>query len=368
MQTIRQPLPLSRPETRLSLRFSNETGGELLSIGRATIALSGRKPGQILAGSALALTFAGKRAVRLPPGQTIWSDPVTMPSTREVVLDLFVDRATGVTAMHPMGRATSFISDDGDETGQTDLGSHDTTNSRFFVTMVKAFDPQATGTIVALGESITDGAHSTPDANTRWPDILAHRLEDAGLRAGVVNQGLAGNRLVHDAPLMSYGPSALRRFERDVLSVPGVKTVIVLEGINDIGLPRSSGLPEQEVTAAQMIEALKTLVHSAHRHRARVVLGTLPPFQNAAFPRYFDKPAEAKREAVNAWIRCGKVADEVVDFDALLRDPQHPEELRAEYDSGDHLHPNDAGYRIMAEGIDLQNLAQDGSKRPSSRR
>ena len=219
--------------------------------------------------------------------------------------------------------------------------------------LVEASKPQPT--VVTLGDSITDGNGSSPDANRRWPDVLAERL--APYRVGVANAGISGGRLVSDG----MGRSALARLDQDVLSQPGISDVIVLLGINDIGWPGSPFAPgEAPMTLDRLVSAYRQLVTTAHVRNIRVTAGTLPPFEGALegtpFAGHYSPSKEALRQQFNDWIRSAGMFDAVVDFDALLRDPAHPGKLRPDYDSGDHLHPGDKGYRAMGEAVDIKGL------------
>jgi lysophospholipase L1-like esterase len=229
-----------------------------------------------------------------------------------------------------------------------------TVPERYFLTRIEVSSLNDTGTIVALGDSITDGRGSTLDANRRWPDRLAERLNELGLTLGVVNAGIAGNRILHDLPEMICGPSSLSRFDRDVLSVPGAKFVVVLQGATDIAHPSLDSLPEQAVSADQIVGGLEQLIARAHARRLKIFGATLLPSEGETF---YTEEGEAKRRAVNDWIRSSKAFDGVIDFEAVARDPSHPAQLRPEYDSGDHGHLNDAGYRAIADSVDLKLFA-----------
>jgi lysophospholipase L1-like esterase len=210
--------------------------------------------------------------------------------------------------------------------------------------------------VVAFGDSITDGARSTVDANRRWPNILANRLvaQKSGASIGVLDEGIGGNRLLHDPAVdIRFGVNALARFTRDVIAQPGVRYVIVLEGINDIGHPGESAPLAQAVTAEDMIAAYKQMIERAHEAGLKILGATLTPFAGTTIPGYFTPEKELKRKAVNEWIRTSHSFDGVIDFDKAVRDPQNPDRMLSRYDGGDLLHPGDAGYQAMGEAIDL---------------
>ncbi len=358
MQTVRQVVRLSLGGRALRLRLSNELGSNPVAIDSVHVARPGKSLGSIDPSTDRVLTFGGQRSLIIQPGMPLLSDPIAVKTETldEIVVSLFVTRATGPVATHPLAMATSFISDSGPDSVTAATLEHVTASpARFFLSGVEVQRPDAQA-VVALGDSITDGYASTADQNHRWPDYLAERLANLHRPIAVVNAGISGNRILHDLPEVEYGPSALARLDRDVLSVPGVRTLILLESINDIGMPASSGLPEQTVSAASIIMGMRQIIARAHAHGIRVIGGTLLPFAGAEYPGYYDAEAEGKRQAVNRWIREAKVFDAVVDFDAALRDPIRSDHLLAAFDCGDHLHPNDAGYRKMAEAVNLDGL------------
>ena len=293
----------------------------------------------------------------MPPGAEVVSDPVDLdlPSLSVLAISLFVPRWTGPSVIHLDGVATTYISDNGDFTAAAAMPSPHTSTSRFFLDEVDVEASGQPGAIVTLGDSITDGYHSKVDGNHRWPDRLAERLaaRSNAEPVGVVNAGVSGNRILHDHPEDLFGPNALARLDRDVLSTPGLKWVVLMEGINDIGHSTAGGLSEQDVTADQIIAGMKQIIARVHAHGAKIYGATLTPYEDTVFHGYYQPEGEAKREAVNNWIRKGDF-DAVIDFDAAVRDPDHPTRMRAEYDVGDHLHPNDAGYRAMGDAVDLK--------------
>jgi len=358
-QTLRQFVRLSAGGKRVRIRFSNATGQYQLVIGAAHLAkpAAGGEAGAIDPATDHALTFGGAGAVTVAPGAEVVSDPVDidLPPLSTLAISTFVPRWTGPAVIHLDGVATTYISNDADSTAAAALPSPHTSTSRFFVDEVDVEASGQPGTVVTLGDSITDGYRSQVDANHRWPDRLAERLaaRSGAAPVGVVNAGVSGNRILHDHPEDLFGPSALARLDRDVLSTPGLRWVVLMEGINDIGHSTAAGLPEQDVTAEQIIAGMKQIVARVHAHGAKIYGATLTPYEGTVFHGYYQPEGEAKREAVNAWIRHGDF-DAVIDFDAAVRDPDHPTRIRADYDVGDHLHPNDAGYRAMGDAVDLK--------------
>ncbi len=343
--TVRQVVRLSSGGEAVRIRISNETGRAPLVVGDARLAMPGDAPGSIDPATDRPLTFGGKRSVTVAPGTAALSDPVraAVNALESVDVSLFIAREAG-PAVHPVGLATAFLAA-GDATGARLVDAR-TSSARFVLTEVDVGAADA-GTVVAFGDSITDGYGSSSNANRRWPDALAERLAAAHARLGVVDAGIAGNRVLTMSQAR-YGIPALARLDRDVLSVPNVRTMILLEGINDIGGDRA--------TAGELIAGLEEIVARAHARGVRVLGGTLTPFAGSLLPHYYSARGEAVREAVNGWIRTGGVFDGVVDFDRAVRDPGHPGHLAEMFDCGDHLHPNDAGYRRMAEAIDLRLL------------
>jgi lysophospholipase L1-like esterase len=358
-QTLRTFVRLSAGGSRARIRISNATGFYPLVIGAAHVAkpAAGGQPGTIDPSTDHALTFGGVGAVTIAPGAEVVSDPVDidLPPLSTLAISTFVPRWTGPAVIHLDGVATTYISNDADSTAAATLPSPHTSTSRFFVDEVDVDAAGQGGTLVTLGDSITDGYRSAVDQNHRWPDRLAERLagRSGAAPVGVVNAGVSGNRILHDHPEDLFGPSALARLDRDVLSVPGLRWVVLMEGINDIGHSTAGQLPEQDVSAEQIIAGMKQIIARVHARGAKIYGATLTPYEDTIFHGYYTPEGEAKREAVNAWIRNGDF-DAVIDFDAAVRDPDHPTRIRLDYDVGDHLHPNDAGYRAMGDAVDLK--------------
>ena len=368
-RTLRQIARTSIGGDQVRIRLSNTFGDGPIEIGAARIALRDADQ-RIDPGSDQPVTFSGLPSVTIPAGATVVSDPVALPlpDLAELAVSLHFPKATTSTTVHGFAFQSNYISTEGDHTGEAALPVDSTIQSWAFLSGVDVAGGEPAGAVVALGDSITDGAFSTPDTNRRWPDVLAERLVADGARLGVLNQGIGGNRLLNDPPaeFPFFGPSALARFDRDVLALPSVSHLIVFEGINDIGLPLMVGEPSggdatpqrgetsQEVSADQMIAALRQLAERAHEHGIVAIGATITPFAGAM---YYSPEGEAKRQAVNEWIRGGGAFDAVIDFDAVVRDPDQPTQILPAFDGGDHLHINDAGFQAMAESIDLSIFA-----------
>ena len=351
-QTIREVVRLSTGGRTLRIRLTNEYGTAPVTIGAVHVALASASGG-IVPGSDRVVTFSGgSGSVTIPTSAPALSDPIAFPisSLTSLAISLYVPSGgnPGGATPHSLGQQTAYIVP-GDQTGAATLTGATTTTVRYFLSGVDVLESGLGATVVTLGDSITDGYHSTVDANHRWPDYLAQRLQSSIVLSGlaVANEGISGNRVLSDG----IGPNALSRFDRDVLSRPGVRYVTLLEGINDIGFP--AVLPSQgpEPTPAQIIAGYRQLIARAHERGVLIFGATLTPFQGAA---YYSDAGEAVREAVNAFIRTSGEFDGVIDFDAVVRDPSNPLRFLPAYDSGDHLHPNDAGYQQMANSVDLR--------------
>jgi len=349
-QTLVQVVRLSAGGRRLRIRFTNEYGQAPLAIGAARVGVLGQD-GQLVAGSKRVLVFGGKTSATILAGAPLLSDPVDLavPPLSSLRIALYLPGAVKQCTCHVTGAQHLMISPPGDYTerpfASVDPGLPD---YRAFLSAVDVESPAAGPVIVALGDSITDGFKSTDDANHRWPDRLAeHLIASAGGRPiAVVNAGIGGNRLLADGFIPPMGQSALARFDRDVLAVPGVTHLIILEGVNDLGAGAATP-PDAE----SLINGYRQLIDRAHGRGIKVIGATILPYEGAS---YFHPEGEAVRQAVNRWIRTGGGFDAVIDFDALLRDPQHPARFKADLQAGDWLHPNDAGYKMMGDAIDFR--------------
>jgi lysophospholipase L1-like esterase len=352
-QTLRMMPRISLGGQRLRVRVSNAYGSRPLAIGTARIALRDKGPG-IVAGSSRPLTFGGDSAATIAAGALMVSDPVDLEVAplADVAVSVYlpgeITLAFGITGRY--ARQTNYISPPGNFAEATVMPIGNLTDQWYFVSGVDVLADAGTGGVVTLGDSLTDGNISTIDAFCRWPDQLARRLiaRQGGRPMAVMNQGLGGNRILHDI----RGDSGLRRFDRDVLAQPGVTHAIVMLGTND--LRNRWAKPEEEVTAAQMIAGLKQMAVRAHIRGIELIGATLTPFGNETYMAKAWNPArEEHRAAVNEWIREGGAFNGVADFDLALRDPEHPTQMLPIYDCGDGLHPSDLGYCKMGDVIDL---------------
>ncbi|HXW62269.1 MAG TPA: SGNH/GDSL hydrolase family protein [Candidatus Acidoferrales bacterium] len=349
-QTVRMIVRTSIGGHRLRVQLSNAFGTSALLVGGAHVALRDNQSA-IVPGSDRPLSFSGKPSFTIPPGAELLTDPVGLevPKLGDLVISLYIPGEAGTPTVHLTALHTTYLSQPGDWTGATTINDPKTVQLWYWISAVDVEAPAKAGLLVAFGDSITDGATSTPDMDRSWPSQLAERL--AGNKAtadvAVINEGISGNRLLNDGA----GVSALARFDRDVISQPGVKWLIVLEGINDIGFgSRPGAQPPETVTADDLIAAHKQIIERAHLHGIRVIGATLTPYLGAV---YATEHGESIREAVNQWIRTSRAYDAVIDFDAAIEDPANPKQIRPAYNIRDHLHPNDEGYSAMAAAVDL---------------
>ncbi|NGO72887.1 SGNH/GDSL hydrolase family protein [Streptomyces boncukensis] len=352
--SIRNVVHTSVGGTGARVRLSNLFGNRPLTVTHATVALAAAPSNPTAAaGSMRRLTFGNKSSVTIPPGGAATSDPVRLnvPSAADLLVTTYSPTPSGPVTYHPYARQTGYVAA-GDKAEELS-GAAFTQQSQYwrYLTAVDVWSADTQGAVAVLGDSITDGITSSPGANRRWTDFLAERLrtERGAPRYSVLNSGISGNRVLVDGSKFSpnNGPSALSRMNRDVLSRTGVKTVFIEMGLNDIIKPPRQRDPRRIVTG------LRELVKQAHTRGLRAVGTTLTPFGGH---RGYTPRMEAVRQAVNEQIRKGGVFDAVVDFDAALRNPAHPERLRTAYDSGDHLHPSDNGFRAMAQAVPLKVL------------
>lgn len=347
--TYREIVHISLGGPRVRIILSNEFGLDPLTIGGANVGL--RTTGsEIDLASASAITFSGHPSITIPPGALAVSDPVNInvPAFSDLAVSLFIPaQAMRQVTHHSFADQTSYAALSNVISAKSFDTPTEITSWPFLKGIDVAADPKA-ASIVAFGDSITDGAHSTPNANSRWPDLLARRLQANKKTAdlGILNEGIGGNRILHD----NTGPSALARFDRDVLAQSGVKYLIILESINDIGHAQDPVKPYDVVTAEDLIAGLSQLATRAHTHGIKVYGATLTPYVGA---KYASPAGEAMRQAVNQWIRTTNQLDGFIDFDKATQDPANPTVFSPAADSGDHLHPRDAGYKSMADSIDL---------------
>ena len=355
-QTLREIIHTSIGGDAVRVRLSNAYGKQTVAIGPVHIAIHAKDSG-IVEGSDHPLTFSGKSTVSIPPSAVALSDPVKLavPASGDLAISMYFPSPAEGAGIHYSSQQTSYIGA-GEVVAATSIRDAATLTSWAFLTGVDVLAPDSAGAVVAFGDSITDGARSTVDTNHRWPNILADRFlheKRVQSRVAVVDAGIGGNRILHDATNPRFGDNALARFDRDVLIQPGVKYVIVLEGINDIGHPGSSASASEAVTADDIIDGLKQMIERAHEKGIKIYGATLTPFEDTTIKGYFSASKEEQRKHVNEWIRTGGAFDGVIDFDKAMRDPEHPDHILPAYDSGDHLHPGDAGYEAMGKAIDL---------------
>ena len=348
-QTVRDVIDTSAGGDQIRLELTNTFGHVPLRVGRVTVAVAGARGA--LAGPPFPVTFGGQASVRIPAGAQLLSDPVVMPvaAQQELTVSIYLPDRTGPATFHSDAQQVTWISARGDHAADASGRSFVAPDgSWYYLSGLIVRSPAAAGTVVAFGDSITDGYRTSVGTNSRWPNDLARRLDamPGGPALAVADEGISGNQVLRSSP--EFGVSAEARFTRDALDVPGVRDIILLEGINDLGFGGGAN-----VSAAQLIAGYRRLIVMAHARGLKIFGATILPFQGAG---YYTLAGEAKREAVNTWIRTSGAFDGVIDFDAVMADPSDPLRLNPAYDSGDNLHPNDVGYEAMANAVNLRML------------
>ena len=361
--TLSEILRVSEGGSKVRVRFTNRYGEHPLAIGAARIVRID-DDGKEIAGSARDLTFGGEKGAMIPRGAPFVSDDVTLdvPDLSRLKVEFFLPDATGPCTCHLTGQDELAVSPPGNHVGMPWTPAS-TAQFRAFLSAVEVDSPDALGTIVAFGDSITDGVGSTPGKNRRWPDILADRLQQAGLEYAVANAAISGNRVL--SPGM--GESALSRFDEDVLSLPNVKYLIIFEGVNDIGQrfgpqrsggPQLPGLDQPQITVEQMLSGYTQLVERAHAKGIKVIGSPIGPYKGAS---YWSEEGEAARQKINDWILNSGTFDATTRIDTAFADPADPRQMREGYHMGDHLHGSDAGLKAVGDAIDLSLFAPGGS-------
>ncbi|WP_406691307.1 SGNH/GDSL hydrolase family protein [Saccharopolyspora sp. ID03-671] len=360
--TVRQVVHTSIGGGDLRIRLTNEFGRTPLRIGAVHVARRAGTGTDIDPATDRAVRFSGSESATAPPGAPLVSDPVplSIDARDDLVVSIHLPGPTPITSLHDSALQENAVAD-GNVVAAPSVVPVARPTSWYLLSGVSVRPTGRAASVVAFGDSITDGASTQVNANHRWPDLLAERLR----RTGVLNAGIGGNRLLHDPNPPAgneaeeyaafFGEAGLRRFDRDVLAQPGVRDVIVLLGVNDLGHPGTIAPPSETVTAQQLIDGHRQLIARAHAAGIRIHGGTILPFKGDGLG-FYTPENEAKRQAVNDWIRTGGEYDSVVDFDAATRDPADPQRLRPEFDGGDGLHPNDAGAVAMAAAVPARVL------------
>lgn len=344
-RTLRQVVRISTGGDRIRLRLSNEMSTRPLLLGAVHVALAGAN-GETLPGTDRVVTFNQAQGATIPARAPLLSDPIAMPvkPLARLAISIHLPQGAPDATVHSYSAATGWTAP-GDQTAATSLTDATTLGPRVIITGVEVENRKPARTIVTLGDSITDGVRATPDSDRRWPDLLAERLQRGGMTlTGVANAGISANRLLSEGD----GYNALARFDSDVLAVPGVSHVIILEGVNDLGAAARDQQPM--LPPAAIIGAYRQMIARAHDRGVKVILATILPYKGAG---YWNAAGEASRVAINDWIRTNREADGYVDLAQAIADPADPARMARAYDVGDALHPNDAGFRVMADAIDL---------------
>jgi len=359
-QTVRERVRSSIGGSRIRLRFSNEFGSSPLLIGAATVAIP-KDVSTIKEESIRNVTFEGRNSIEIPVGAPVLSDPISLQLTpgAEISISIYFPNRLTTPTLHAFAFKRAVVSQHGDFTHERKIDPAALSTASILVTAVLVPAQPSNRLVVAFGDSISDGDGSTVDADNNYPNNLLRRIAKTsnGSTLAVVNEGIVGNRLLRDTGI--FGVSALARFDRDALVLPGVTHIVLLEGINDIGFVGAKmddqylADPVETRSAQDIIDAYRQLISRAHARGIKVIGATITPCEGVDIPGYYSDAKETVRETVNKWIRTGGAFDGMIDFDAVVRDPDHPTRLLPKFASKDHLHPNDAGYKAMADSIDL---------------
>lgn len=357
-QTVRNIVFTSVGGQVVRVRFTNTFGSTPLDVKQAAIALA-RSGTTAAVGREVPLSFAGQASVEIPAGAEALSDPVRLdiPALQDIAVSVYLPDATGPATQHALGQQINYVASGNHALDRSPSAFTTQTQSWYFidsVDVIRSFNDL--GTLVTFGDSITDGFNSNVNANARWPNDLARRLDDSrGFTLAVADEGISGDRVLTSD--ICCGENALARFDRDVVDRAGAREVILLMGINDFGFsatpPNPTTNPLPDVSAAQVIAGYEQIIAQAHAAGLKIIGATLTPFKGAG---YYTDEGEMKREEVNQWIRTSGAFDGVIDFDKVVRDPKDPLMINPVFDSGDHLHPNDLGYQAMANAIPLSML------------
>jgi lysophospholipase L1-like esterase len=361
-QTVRERVRISVGGSQFRIRLTNEYNPSPLLVGSVTAAVP-TDPAGVQSGSIQTVTFGGKNSTTIPAGAPAVSDPVALPVAygAEISISLYLPEHVTNPTGHEMALERAIVSPPGDHTHDEKIQGGTEDSRSVFVSAVLVPAQPSQRLVVAFGDSITDGYRSTIDANRTYPSDLISRLaktpDDSKL--AVVNEGIGGNRLLGDGPIAWMGVSALARFDRDALAMPGVTHIVLLEGANDLGFPGvkmgqiSFADPAHPTSADEIIGAYRQLIARAHARGIKVIGATMTPLEGFDVPGFWSDAKDAVRQEVNKWIRNSAAFDGVIDFDAVLRNPDHPSKVLDRFASKDHGHPNDAGYQAMADAINL---------------
>ncbi|MCG5228150.1 SGNH/GDSL hydrolase family protein [Acinetobacter pittii] len=354
-QTIKQISQISLGGEAVRLVFTNQYGDQPLYIDKTTVGLI--KGQSLKSKNAYPVYFSGKLKAQILPGKQLMSDPIQLPvpDHAQLMVNTFIQKPTTFKTFHWDAKQTSWLITGNQTANLNTPSSAKTTTARLLLSAVEVKPKRKAHVVAVIGDSITDGATATLDANTRWTDFLAKRLSPH--QVAVINSGISGNRLLTDG----MGDSALKRLKSEVFQYSGVKTLIVLVGINDISWPGTAFAPKQQIpTFEALTQGYKRVIDEAHRQGIQVIGATLLPFSgalpNTPLDNYYQMNKDELRQRINHWIRTSHTFDAVLDLEQGLKDPKHPDRLNPIYDSGDHLHPNDRGNQQMANLVDLNQL------------